>query len=47
MALSSPEEICQIAQFQSVFAIEPIIKCCASEFYSYSTTAILELSFDT
>jgi hypothetical protein len=46
-ALTSSEDICQIAQSQSVSDVEITIKCCASEFYSYSTTTILELSIDT
>jgi hypothetical protein len=47
MALSSSEKVCQIAQSQSGSAVKTDVKFCASEFHSYSTTAILELSIDT
>jgi hypothetical protein len=46
MVLSSSEEICQIVHSQSVSVVETDVKCCASEFYSYSTATILQLSVD-
>jgi hypothetical protein len=47
MALNPSEAICQIAQSQTVSAVDTDVQCCASEFYSYSTTTILELPIDT
>jgi hypothetical protein len=47
IALSSSEDICQIAQSQSVSAVEANVECCASEFDSYLTSTILELSIAT
>jgi hypothetical protein len=47
MVLTSSEDICQIVQSQSISGVDIDIKCCASEFYSYSITTVLELSIDT
>jgi hypothetical protein len=47
MALTSPGYIYQIAQSHSASGVEIDLKCCASEFDSYSTTTNLGLSIDT
>jgi hypothetical protein len=47
IGLNSFDNISRIAQSGSDYGSEIDVDCCSSEFYSYPTSAILELSIDT